>query len=106
MEQIPIQFKSLLESIRNKKEEPKSTEKNQLSTFDINRIAKKEAAGDRFRIANIISSRIINAKKGSPLVVDINEDDFNHIQTIMESANELEKKAPYDKLVDNTYSKK
>lgn len=36
----------------------------------------------------------------------INEDDFNHIQTIMESANELEKNAPYDKLVDNTYSKK
>lgn len=77
IEQIPIQFKSLLESIRRQKEEPKkSTEKNPLSTFDINRIAKKEAAGDRFKISNIISSRIINAKKGSPLVVDINEDDF------------------------------
>ena len=55
MEQIPIQFKSLLESIRRQKEEPeKRTEKNPLYTFDINR----------------------NAKKGSPLVVDINEDDF------------------------------
>ena len=77
IDQIPIQFQSLLESIRRQKEEPKkSTEKNPLSTFDINRIAKKEAAGDRFKISNIISSRIINAKKGSPLVVDINEDDF------------------------------
>ncbi|MDD2435022.1 MAG: ABC transporter substrate-binding protein [Bacilli bacterium] len=36
----------------------------------------------------------------------IEEDNFNHIQTIMKSANELDKNAPYDKLVDNTYSKK
>lgn len=35
----------------------------------------------------------------------INEEDFNHIQTIMENAGELDKKAPYDKIVDNTYSK-
>ena len=36
----------------------------------------------------------------------INEKDFNHIQEIMKNANELDKKAPYDKLVDNTYNKK
>ena len=36
----------------------------------------------------------------------IEEENFNHIQTIMESAGELDKKAPYDKLVDNTYSVK
>lgn len=36
----------------------------------------------------------------------INEDDFNHIQTIMENAGELEKKAPYNKLVDNSYNEK
>lgn len=36
----------------------------------------------------------------------INEKDFNHIQTIMKSAGELDKKAPYDKLVDTTYMSK
>lgn len=36
----------------------------------------------------------------------INEEGFNHIQEIMESAGELEKRAPYNKLVDNTFSKK
>jgi len=36
----------------------------------------------------------------------IEEENFNHIQTIMESAGELDKKAPYSKLVDNTYSEK
>ena len=36
----------------------------------------------------------------------IEEENFNHIQTIMESAGELNKKAPYSKLVDNTYSVK
>lgn len=36
----------------------------------------------------------------------IEEENFNHIQTIMESANELDKKAPFSELVDNTYSKK
>ena len=36
----------------------------------------------------------------------IEEENFNHIQRIMESAGELEKKAPFSKLVDNTYSKK
>lgn len=36
----------------------------------------------------------------------INEDDFNHIQKIAENANQLEKRAPYDKLVNNNYSKK
>lgn len=35
----------------------------------------------------------------------INEEDFNHIEDIMENANELEKRAPYDKLVDTTYMK-
>lgn len=36
----------------------------------------------------------------------ISEKDFNHIQTIMSSAGELDKKAPYDKLVDTTYMSK
>lgn len=36
----------------------------------------------------------------------IEEENFNHIQKIMESAGELDKKAPFSKLVDNTYSKK
>lgn len=36
----------------------------------------------------------------------IEEENFEHIQTIVESAGELEKKAPFSKLVDNTYSKK
>jgi len=35
----------------------------------------------------------------------INEKDFNHIQDIMENAKELEKRAPYEKLVDTTYMK-
>lgn len=34
----------------------------------------------------------------------IKEDDFNHIQEIMESANELDKKAPYKDLVTTKYS--
>lgn len=36
----------------------------------------------------------------------ISEKDFNHIQTIMSSAGELDKKAPYDKLVDTTFMSK
>lgn len=36
----------------------------------------------------------------------IEEENFNHIQTIMESAGELDKKAPFSELVDNTYSTK
>lgn len=36
----------------------------------------------------------------------IKEENFNHIQKIMESALELDKKAPFSELVDNTYSKK
>ena len=36
---------------------------------------------------------------------NIKEEDFNHIQEIMESAKELDKKAPFDKLVDNSYGK-
>lgn len=35
----------------------------------------------------------------------IGENDFIHVQEIMESAGTLNKRAPYDKLVDNTYSK-
>lgn len=35
----------------------------------------------------------------------INEDDFNHIQEIMEKAGELETFAPYKDLVNNTYAK-
>lgn len=36
----------------------------------------------------------------------INENDFNHIQEIAENAKQLDKRAPFDKLVNNTYSKK
>lgn len=35
----------------------------------------------------------------------ISEENFNHIQEIVENAGQLDKKAPYDKLVDNTYAK-
>lgn len=35
----------------------------------------------------------------------IKEEDFNHIQDIAENANQLDKRAPYDKLVFNKYSK-
>lgn len=36
----------------------------------------------------------------------IKEEDFNHIQTIMENAKQLDKRAPYSKLVDNSFAKK
>jgi len=36
----------------------------------------------------------------------INENDFNHIQEIAENANQLDKRAPFDKLVNNNYSQK
>ena len=36
----------------------------------------------------------------------INEIDFNHVQDIAENAGQLDKRAPFDKLVLNTYSKK
>lgn len=36
----------------------------------------------------------------------ISEDDFNHIQTIAMNAGQLEKKAPYNKLVNTTYMEK
>ena len=36
----------------------------------------------------------------------INENDFNHIQEIAENASQLDKWAPFDKLVDNKYNKK
>ena len=36
----------------------------------------------------------------------ISEENFNHIQEIAESAGQLNKRAPFDKLVDNSFSKK
>lgn len=36
----------------------------------------------------------------------INEDDFNHILDIVDNASELSDRAPYKKLVDNSYSEK
>lgn len=36
----------------------------------------------------------------------VTEEDFNHLQDIMENANQLEKRVPYEKLVDNRFSKK
>ena len=35
----------------------------------------------------------------------IEEKDFEHIQDIVENANELEKRAPYDKLVTTKFAK-
>lgn len=35
----------------------------------------------------------------------ISEENFNHIQAIAENANQLDKRAPFDKLVNNTYAK-
>ena len=35
----------------------------------------------------------------------ITEENFNHIQEIAESAGQLDERAPFDKLVNNTYSK-
>ncbi|NLM63003.1 MAG: ABC transporter substrate-binding protein [Mollicutes bacterium] len=34
----------------------------------------------------------------------ISEEDFNHVQTIMESAGELNKRAPYNKLINTSFS--
>ena len=36
---------------------------------------------------------------------EIKEKDFNHIQEIMENSDSLDKRAPYDKLVDNSFVK-
>ena len=36
----------------------------------------------------------------------IEENDFKHVQEIMKNAKQLDKEAPYDKLVNNKYSKK
>ena len=36
---------------------------------------------------------------------EIKEEDFNHIQEVMENSNALEKRAPYDKLVDTRFVK-
>lgn len=36
---------------------------------------------------------------------EINEEDFNHIQEVMENSKALEKRAPYDKLVDTRFVK-
>lgn len=35
----------------------------------------------------------------------ISKEDFNHVQDIVKNAGELDKKAPYDKLVDNSFAK-
>lgn len=36
----------------------------------------------------------------------ISEEDFNHIEEIVKNAGQLDKNAPYNKLVDNTYAQK
>lgn len=36
----------------------------------------------------------------------IEEKNYEHIEEIMESAGELDKRAPFDKLVDNSFSSK
>lgn len=36
----------------------------------------------------------------------IEEEDFNHIQEIMENSGELTTKAPYDELVETKFSKR
>ncbi len=35
----------------------------------------------------------------------ISEEDFIHVQEIVENAGELDKTAPYDKLIDNSFAK-
>ena len=36
----------------------------------------------------------------------LNEEDFNHLQDIMEMAGELDKRAPYDELINNEFAEK
>jgi len=36
---------------------------------------------------------------------EISEEDFNHVQDIVKNAGELDKEAPYDKLIDNSFAK-
>lgn len=45
----------------------------------------------------------INAWKSTP---EMSEESFNRLQDIMEEAGELDKRAPFDKIVDNTYANK
>lgn len=45
----------------------------------------------------------IDAWKDTPVM---SEESFNRLQEIMEEANELEKRAPFDKVVNNTYAQK
>ena len=36
---------------------------------------------------------------------EISEEDFTHVQDIVKNAGELDKNAPYDKLIDNSFAK-
>ena len=45
----------------------------------------------------------INAWKTEPLMT---ESSYNLLQTVMETAGELVKKAPFNKVVNNTYAEK
>lgn len=36
---------------------------------------------------------------------EISEEDFKHVQKIVKNAGELDKKAPFDKLIDNSFAK-
>lgn len=36
---------------------------------------------------------------------EISEEDFTHVQNIVKNAGELDKTAPYDKLIDNSFAK-
>ncbi len=52
--------------------------------------------------------KIVDRYKGIDAWFDstlIKEEDFNHIQEIMENAGKLETRAPYDKLVETSFSK-
>ncbi|MDD4718546.1 MAG: ABC transporter substrate-binding protein [Bacilli bacterium] len=52
-------------------------------------------------------TKVVNRYKGIDswyTTTEIMETDFNHVQTIMESAGELNKKAPYNKLVDTSFT--
>ncbi|MDD2180879.1 MAG: ABC transporter substrate-binding protein [Bacilli bacterium] len=52
-------------------------------------------------------TKVVNRYKGIDswyTTTEIMEADFNHVQTIMESAGELNKKAPYNKLVDTSFT--
>jgi NitT/TauT family transport system substrate-binding protein len=52
---------------------------------------------------SVESYKAIDAWNTTPY---LKESAFNYLQTVMESAGELNEKAPYDKIVNNTFAEK